>query len=350
METTHGTVHTPAFMPVGTGGSVKTLSPDELRGLGVQVILGNAYHLYLRPGHKLISELGGLHRFMSWDGPILTDSGGYQIFSLGERCKVSDEGASFQSHLDGSLHFFSPETAIEIQEALGADIIMAFDDCVGYPATREMTRLALERTLRWARRCQASHHRRDQVLFGIVQGGFYTDLRREGSERLIEMDFEGYALGGLSVGETPRMMLDTVEEVVPTLPDDRPRYLMGVGLPEDIVECVIRGIDLFDCVMPTRHARTGWLFTPSGRIIIKNARYARDEKPVDENCTCTACRHFSRAYLRHLFMARETLGIRLNTIHNLHYYLRLMDGIRKAVRDGRLDDFRSDFYRPRDDS
>ena len=347
LKTRHGSIQTPVFMPVGTAGTVKTLTPDELTSLGVEIILGNAYHLYLRPGHKLIAEMGGLHRFISWDRPILTDSGGYQIFSLAEMCKVTDEGAAFQSHLDGSLHFFSPESAIEIQEALGADIVMALDECLPYPSSPEATRVALERTLHWARRCRQSHKRPDQILFGIIQGGFYPEMRREAALRMIELGFEGYALGGLSVGETQPMMLDTVDQVVPLLPEDRPRYLMGVGMPEDLLECVIRGIDMFDCVIPTRHARTGWLFTSFGRVVIKNAQYARDESPLDPACDCYTCRHFSRAYLRHLFMAQEILALRLNTIHNLHYYLRLMEQIRLAIRGGRLMQYREEFYRMR---
>ncbi|MBI3597619.1 MAG: tRNA guanosine(34) transglycosylase Tgt [Nitrospirae bacterium] len=347
LETRHGPIQTPVFMPVGTVGTVKTLSPEELKTLGVEVILGNAYHLYLRPGHQLIAELGGLHRFISWDRPILTDSGGYQVFSLAELCKVTEEGATFQSHLDGSLHFFSPEFVIEIQEALGADIIMALDECLPYPSSREATRDALDRTIQWARRCKQAHQRRDQMLFGIVQGGFYPELRREAALRLLDVGFEGYALGGLSVGETPSMMREVVDQVVPLLPEERPRYLMGVGMPEDLLECVTRGIDMFDCVIPTRHARTGWLFTSFGRVVIKNARYARDESPLDPACDCTTCRHFSRAYLRHLFMAQETLALRLNTIHNLHYYLRLMEQIRQAIREGRLAQYREEFYRMR---
>ena len=347
METAHGVIETPVFMPVGTAGTVKTLSPDELKDLGVQVILGNAYHLYLRPGHKLIAELGGLHRFISWDRPILTDSGGYQVFSLAGMCKVTDAGATFQSHLDGSPHFFSPESAIAVQEALGADIIMTFDECLPYPSSPEATRRALDRTLQWARRCREAHSRSGQILFGIIQGGFVADLRQEAAERIIEMDFEGYAIGGVSVGESQRMMLDVTDQVVSLLPVDRPRYLMGVGLPEDLVECVVRGVDLFDCVMPTRHARTGWLFTSFGRIIIKNARYARDESPIDEACGCYTCRHFSRAYLRHLFLAQEMLGLRLNTVHNLYYYVNLMGQMRGAIREGRLTQYREEFYRMR---
>jgi queuine tRNA-ribosyltransferase len=347
LESRHGMIETPVFMPVGTAGTVKTLTPDELISLGVEIILGNAYHLYLRPGHKLIAEMGGLHRFISWDGPILTDSGGYQVFSLAELCKVTDEGAAFQSHLDGSFHFFSPETVIEIQEALGADIIMALDECLPYPSSPEATRAAMDRTVRWARGCRRAQKRSDQALFGIIQGGFYPELRREAAERTIDVGFEGYALGGLSVGETHPMMLEVVDQVVPLLPEDRPRYLMGVGMPEDLLESAIRGIDMFDCVIPTRHARTGWLFTSFGRVVIKNSQYAKDESPIDPVCGCYTCRHFSRAYLRHLFMAQEILALRLNTIHNLHYYLRLMEGIRQAIREGRLIRFRDDFYRMR---
>lgn len=347
LETRHGIIQTPVFMPVGTAGTVKTLTPDELRGLGVEIILGNAYHLYLRPGHKLMAEMGGLHRFISWDRPILTDSGGYQVFSLAELFKVTDEGAAFQSHLDGSLHFFSPESVIEIQEALGADIIMTLDECLPYPSSPEATRAAMDRTVRWARRCRQAQKRPDQILFGIIQGGFYPELRREATLQTIEIGFEGFALGGLSVGETQPMMLEVVDQVVTLLPEDRPRYLMGVGMPEDLLESVIRGIDMFDCVIPTRHARTGWLFTSFGRVVIKNSQYSKDESPIDPDCDCYTCRHFSRAYLRHLFMAREILALRLNTIHNLHYYLRLMERIRQAIGEGRLMQYRDEFYRMR---
>jgi queuine tRNA-ribosyltransferase len=350
LETGRGVIHTPVFMPVGTSGTVKTLTPDDLKGLGVEIILCNAYHLYLRPGHKLVSEMGGLHRFISWDRPILTDSGGYQVFSLAGLCKVTDEGATFQSHLDGSCHFFSPESIIEIQEGLGADIIMTLDECIAYPSSPSATREALERSVQWAERCRRARKRSDQLLFGIIQGGFYPDLRREAAMRTIELGFEGYALGGLSVGESRPMMLEVVERVVPMLPENHPRYLMGVGMPEDLVESVIRGIDMFDCVIPTRHARTGWLFTSFGRVIIKNAQYAKDDSPIDPACDCYTCRHFSRAYLRHLFMAQEILGLRLNTIHNLHYYLRLMQGLRQAIQEGRLIEYRDEFYYKRVES
>jgi queuine tRNA-ribosyltransferase len=347
LETAHGSLTTPLFAPVGTLGAVKTLTPDELEDLGVEMILGNAYHLYLRPGHELISGFGGLHRFMSWRRPILTDSGGYQVFSMAKLCKITDEGAAFQSHLDGSTHFFSPERAIEIQETLGADIIMAFDECLPYPSSHPDTQAGLDRTQRWAARCLRARRRGDQSLFGIVQGGFYTDLRERAVRELVSLGFDGYAIGGLSVGETQGMMLQVIEQVEPSLPADRPRYLMGVGMPEDLVEAVARGMDLFDCVLPTRHARTGQLFTSWGKLVIKQARYLRDDSPVDPSCGCYTCRRFSRAYLRHLFLSQETLGLRLNTIHNLTYYLRLMSDLREAIAKDRLNPYREAFYRNR---
>ena len=349
VHTAHGTITTPAFMPVGSAGSVKTLTPLDLEELGAEIVLSNTYHLYLRPGHEVIADLGGLHRFMSWDRPILTDSGGYQVFSLGELCKVTDEGATFQSHLDGSLHFFSPESAIKIQESLGADIIMTLDECLPYPTGYEDALASIARTGHWAERCRAAHHRTDQALFGIIQGSFYPDLRQQAAEQLFKIGFDGYAIGGLSVGETQEMMLRVIEQVVPLLPQETPRYLMGVGTPEDLLECVIRGLDMFDCVMPTRHARTGCLFTSSGRLIIKNAQYTRDDQPIDPACLCYTCRHFSRAYLRHLFIAKEILALRLNTIHNLYYYLSFMREIREAIRQNRLLKYREEFYRQRCD-
>lgn len=344
IETPHGDVSTPAFIPVGTAGSVKTLTPKELLDLEVKLIIGNAYHLYLRPGHKLIEELGGLHRFISWERPILTDSGGFQIFSMGDLSRVNDEGVTFQSHLDGSYHFFSPEISIEIQEALGADAIMAFDECLKYPSSYDYTMISVERTTRWARRCKDVHKRIDQALFGIVQGGFFKDLRERSARDLVEIGFDGYAIGGLSVGETSEMMVEQLDLVSGLLPYDAPRYLMGVGTPEDIVEGVIRGIDLFDCVMPTRHARTGYLFTSSGRLIIKNAQYVKDEGPIDPGCGCYTCQNFSRAYLRHLFISKEILAPRLNTIHNIYYYMKLMDDLHKAIEEGSVLRFREDFY------
>lgn len=347
VRTFHGEIQTPAFMPVGTLGSVKGMSPEDLERLGAQIILGNAYHLYLRPGHEFIARRGGLHSFIGWNRPILTDSGGYQIFSLNLLTKVTDEGVTFQSHLDGSRHFITPEKAIEIEEGLGADIIMAFDECLPYPSDYAKTAASLERTLDWARRCKAAHRRGDQFLYGIVQGGFHEDLRKKGAEGLLEIGFDGIAIGGLSVGEPQEQMLHILDEVVPLIPETFPRYLMGVGTPEDLVEGVARGIDLFDCVLPTRHARTGSLFTSRGEIHIKNARYTEDDRPLDADCGCYTCRNFSRAYLRHLFMAKELLAIRLNTLHNLYYYLTLMEGLRQAIEKNTMGSFRNEFYQKR---
>ncbi|HEX9758874.1 MAG TPA: tRNA guanosine(34) transglycosylase Tgt [Nitrospiria bacterium] len=344
LETSHGIIDTPAFMPVGTAGSVKTLTPDELASLGAQIILGNAYHLYLRPGHNLIRSMGGLHGFISWDGAILTDSGGFQVMSMGKLSKVTEEGVIFQSHLDGSTHFLSPDLSIEIQEALGADLIMAFDECLPYPSSYDHAAFSLERTTRWAQRCKTVHHRVDQSLFGIVQGGFFPKLREQSAGEILDIGFDGYAIGGLSVGESQEMMREMVNCVVPFLPNDSPRYLMGVGKPEDLLEGVRSGIDLFDCVMPTRHARTGWLFTRHGHIVIKQAKYEKDPRPIDEACDCYTCGRFSRAYLRHLFMAHEILGLRLNTLHNLNFYLQLMKKIREAISEGVFDDFTQQFY------
>jgi len=347
IHTFHGTLETPCFSPVGTQGSVKGLSPEDLKRLGVEMILCNAYHLYLRPGHEMVQRRGGLHSFISWDRPILTDSGGYQVFSLSGLSKITEEGVAFQSHINGSRHFISPEKAIEIEAALGADIIMAFDECLAYPSDHPKTSASLERTLRWASRSRASHHREDQFLYGIIQGGFYPDLRQRGVEGLLDLEFDGLAIGGLSVGEPQEKMLTVLEQVVPMIPLSLPRYLMGVGRPQDLVEAVHRGIDLFDCVLPTRHARTGSLFTVRGEINIKNAKHAEDEGPLDPDCDCYTCANFSRAYLRHLFMAKELLAIRLNTIHNLCYYLGLMRNIREAIEDESFDDFRQTFYRLR---
>jgi queuine tRNA-ribosyltransferase len=341
--TPHGEILTPAFMPVGTQGTVKALTPEQVAGLGAQIILGNTYHLYLRPGHRLIQELGGLHRFMNWHGPILTDSGGFQIYSLGALRTITEEGAQFQSHIDGSRHFLSPESAVEIQEALGSDIMMCLDECVSYPADRAEIERALGRTARWALRCKKSRRSEGPALFGIVQGGVYPDLRQRSVESLIEIGFEGYALGGLSVGEPKERMVENLAATAPLLPEERPRYLMGVGTPEDLVEGVYHGIDMFDCVMPTRSARNGLLFTNGQKVVIKNARYREDGLPIDSTCDCYTCRNYSRAYLRHLYVAGEILAMVLNTIHNLRYYLRLMERIRDAVREGRYPDFRRRF-------
>ncbi len=350
LTTPHGTVETPAFMPVGTAGSVKGITPPELSQLGAQMLLANAYHLYLRPGHRLIADLGGLHRFMAWPGPILTDSGGFQVFSLAKLCAVDEEGVSFRSHLDGSLHRFTPELAIEVQEALGVDVMMAFDECLPYPCEEEQARAAWERTVRWAVRCEAARRNRRALLFGITQGSVYPALRRQAARQLAQIGFDGYALGGLSVGEPKEQMLGVIEESVAELPADAPRYLMGVGLPEDLVEGVWRGIDLFDCVMPTRHGRTGWLFTSTGRILIKQARYKRDDAPIDPACGCDSCRAYSRAYLHYLFHANELLAVRLNTTHNLYYYLSLMRRLREAIVAGRLAEVRREFYGMREEA
>ena len=345
LATPHGLVETPAFMPVGTRGSVKGLTPDDLTEIGAQILLANTYHLLLRPGPDLIAELGGLHRFMGWDGPILTDSGGFQVYSLASMRKITEEGARFRSHLDGSEQLLTPELAVEVQQALGADIIHPLDECLAHPASRAETERSLELTLRWAARAKAAHARGagGQALFGIVQGGSYEELRRRGVEETCALGFDGYAIGGLAVGEPKPLMLDLVELTASLLPADRPRYLMGVGAPPDLVESVARGVDLFDCVLPTRNARNGQAFTHAGPITIKQSRHARDPRPLDEECGCLACRRFSRAYLRHLFMAGELLAPRLLTLHNLHVYLSLMAGIRGAVAAGSFATFRARF-------
>ncbi len=348
LATWHGSIDTPAFMPVGSLGTVKGLGPEDLQRLGFGLILNNAYHLSLRPGHDLVASLGGLHAFEGWPGAILTDSGGFQVFSLAKLRKVSEDGVTFQSHIDGSVHHLSPERSIEIQECLGADIIMAFDECVALPSPPEAVRQAMERTGRWARRCLAAKRRSDQALFGIVQGGADADCRLTSARDLVSLGFDGYAVGGLSVGEEKAIMHRVLETVVPALPADRPRYLMGVGMPEDLVEGVARGIDMFDCVVPTRHGRTGWLFTSFGRVLIKQAQYARDEQPIDPACRCEVCRRFSRAYLHHLFLSKEMLGVRLNTIHNLAYYSDLMRRMRRAIEAGAFAQFRREFYAARE--
>ncbi len=345
LHTAHGTVETPAFMPCASAGAVKALSPREVREAGLELILCNTYHLYLRPGDEAIQELGGLHSFVGWDGPILTDSGGFQVFSMAPLRKVTEDGVLFQSHLDGSQHFLSPEKAIAIQHALGADIIMPLDECPPYPISHDEARHAMERTLRWVERSRDVHKRTDQDLFGIVQGGVFPDLRERGARELVRLDFDGYAVGGLSVGESKAEMEDGLRATLPFLPSDRPRYLMGVGTPEDLLCAIALGVDLFDCVMPTRHGRTGNLFTRTGRINIKGAKYARDPSPVDPSCTCDACRRYSRAYLRHLFVAGEIFGLRLNTLHNLHFYGRLMQDARRAIDGGCYGDCQAEALR-----
>ncbi len=347
IRTRHGEIDTPVFMPVGTQATVKSLTPEELDDLGVQIILGNTYHLYLRPGHRIVSDLGGLHRFMHWHGPILTDSGGYQVFSLAKLRKISDEGVTFQSHLDGSSHLLTPEKVVEIQEALGSDIMMVLDECTPYPASHEEARKSLALSLDWARRCKESRRARGGALFGIVQGGMFEDLRVQGVEALTDMGFDGYALGGLSVGEPKEEMLQVGAFTLPLLPDTSPRYVMGVGAPEDLVELVSLGADMFDCVIPTRNARNGQLFVTSGTVNICNAQYRKDERPVEANCRCYTCRHYSRAYLRHLFMAKEILAHRLNTIHNIHYFMTLMGRMRNAIGEGTFARFRKAFYEER---
>ena len=347
ITTPHGVIETPVFMPVGTAASVKGMTQEMLEALGVEILLGNTYHLYLRPGHELIRELGGLHRFMSWPRAILTDSGGYQVFSLSDLRKVSDDGVEFRSHLDGSKHFLSPESAVEIQAALGSDIQMVLDECIEYPASQERARHAAARTLDWARRAKEHFAKvsdaQRQILFGIVQGGTFADLRRENAGHLVELDFPGYAIGGLAVGEPHALTCEMTAVVIEHLPAGRPRYLMGVGKPEDLADYVMRGVDMMDCVLPTRNARNGCLFTSHGRVLIKNARYASDSAPVDANCACLVCRRYSRAYLRHLFMANEILAAILNTHHNLFFYLERMRQIRAAIADGSLAALHADF-------
>lgn len=353
-ELCHGTIKTPVFMPVGTQATVKSLTPEDLEELGAQIILSNTYHLFLRPGHKLVKELGGLHRFMGWKKPILTDSGGYQIFSLADlRQKFTEEGVTFQSHLDGGQsHFLSPEIAIEIQEALGSDIMMVLDECTPYPADEKTARESMELSLRWAKRCLVARQS-ENALFGIVQGGTHANLRREYVDKLLEIEsehnrkFDGFSIGGLSVGEPAELMYEMVEVTCEKLPTDRPRYLMGVGTPENIVECIDRGIDMFDCVMPTRHARNGALFTSTGSINIFNAQHTNSKGPIDEHCTCYTCKKFSRAYLRHLFMAKEMLGGRLATIHNLHFYIDLLRQAGSALDEDRYPDFKRNFLNNR---
>jgi queuine tRNA-ribosyltransferase len=347
LVTPHGTVETPVFMPVGTAATVKGMTQEELEDLGFEILLANTYHLYLRPGHELIRRIGGLHQFMSWPRALLTDSGGYQVFSMAALRDVTDEGVRFRSHLDGSEHFLTPERAVEIQVALGSDILMALDECIEYPASHERARHAARRTLAWARRSREQFSRMDgaegQALFGIVQGGTHADLRRENAGQLAELDFPGYAVGGLAVGEPHPLTLEMTAEAAARLPLDRPRYLMGVGKPEDLVDYVQQGVDLMDCVLPTRNARNGYLFTSRGRLLIKNVRYADDPRPVDEACGCLVCRRYSRAYLRHLYMANEILAAILNTHHNLYFYLDIMSKIREAIEFGNLSGFRSAF-------
>jgi queuine tRNA-ribosyltransferase len=339
IETDHGSFSTPAFLPVGTQGTVKSLTPEDLVEIGVEAILANTYHLYLRPGHETIRRLGGLHTFTHWERPILTDSGGYQIFSLAKLRKITEDGVTFRSHLDGSLHLLTPEKVIEIQRALGSDIAMVLDECIPYPSSYEYVKASTSLTTRWAKRCLEARRENDPALFAIVQGGMCRDLREESAQALVQMGLEGYAIGGLSVGEPKSTMIDVLEWTIPFLPENAPRYLMGVGTPEDILDAVRLGIDLFDCVLPTRNARNGMLFTSTGKISIKQAQYGEDRRPIDETCRCYTCRHYSRAYLRHLYLANEILSSRLNTIHNLFYYMVFLINLREAIREGGLHDF-----------
>lgn len=346
LYTPHGVIETPIFMPVGTQATVKTMTPEELKDMGAQIILSNTYHLYLRPGHDLIDEAGGLHKFMNWDKPILTDSGGFQVFSLGDLRNIEEKGVEFRSHIDGSKHFISPEKSIEIQNALESDIAMAFDECAPYPADKDYVKNSLERTTRWAKRCKDAHKKPDkQGIFGIVQGGMYKDLREQSAKEIIDIDFPGYAVGGLSVGEPANIMYDVLDFTTPLLPKNKPRYLMGVGSPDYLFESVIRGIDMADCVLPTRMARNGTVFTSQGRVIIKNAQYARDFGKLDPECDCYTCRNYSRAYIRHLFKAKEILGARLTTIHNLYFLIKLMENIRNAIKENNLLQYREEFYK-----
>lgn len=336
LETAHGAIDTPAFMPVGTYGAVKGMSPVEVRELGAQIVLGNTFHLWLRPGLEVIGAHGGLHRFMGWDGPILTDSGGFQVFSLGELRKIGEAGVKFQSPVNGDACFLTPEESMRIQRILNSDIVMAFDECTPHPATLEQARDSMQLSMRWAARSKAAHLGNPNALFGIVQGGMYESLRDESLQSLTQIGFDGYAIGGLSVGEPKPDMLRILRHTAPRLPADRPRYLMGVGTPSDIVAAVAAGIDMFDCVLPTRNARNGWLYTRHGVIKLRNARYRDDLAPLDADCSCYTCRNFTRSYLHHLQRVNEMLGARLNTLHNLHYYQELMAGLRAAIAGGRL--------------
>jgi queuine tRNA-ribosyltransferase len=344
LHTPHGDIPTPIYMPVGTQATVKAMTPREMEEINAKIILSNTYHLHLRPGEDIVREAGGLHQFMDWHHPILTDSGGFQVFSLSELRKITEEGAAFRSHLDGSKQFISPEISMDIQQALGADIAMAFDVCSAYPCDRKTAEEAMHRTHRWAARCKKHHTRSDQALFGIVQGAFFDDLRIESAKTLADMDFPGYGIGGLSVGEPKPVMYDMLEKIEPHLPKNKPRYLMGVGTPDCFLEGVLRGVDMFDCVLATRIARNGTCFTRNGRLVVRNAAYARDFTPIEEGCDCYACQHFSRAYVRHLLKAEEITGGRLTSIHNLRFLIRMMEEIRQAILEDRFLDYRKEFY------
>lgn len=344
VHTPHGDIPTPIYMPVGTAATVKAMTPREMEEIGTKIMLSNTYHLHLRPGEDLVREAGGIHQFMDWHHPVLTDSGGFQVFSLAGIRKIAEEGVTFQSHIDGSRHFIGPETSMDIQEALGADIAMAFDVCSPYPCDYDTAKVNMERTHRWAQRCKDHHTREDQALFGIVQGAFYKDLRIESAKVLADMDFPGYGIGGLSVGEPKPIMYEMLEEIAPYMPVNKPRYLMGVGTPDCLLEGVLRGIDMFDCVLATRIARNGTVLTSKGRVVVKNAIYAHDFSPIDDECDCYACTHFTRAYVRHLFKAGEITAGRLASIHNLRFLIHLMEQVRQAIAEDRFLDFRKEFY------
>lgn len=345
VHTPHGSFETPVFMPVGTQATVKAMSPEEMKDIGAGIILSNTYHLWLRPGTEVIEQAGGLHKFMNWDRPILTDSGGFQVFSLSKLRDIKEEGVHFRHHLNGSKLFLSPEKAMQIQNVLGSDIMMAFDECPPYPATYDYMKKSVERTSRWAERCLEAHERKDaQALFGIVQGGEYEDLRVQSAKDLVSLDFPGYAIGGLSVGEPKEVMNRALEFTVPHLPADKPRYLMGVGTPDSLIDGAIRGIDMFDCVLPTRIARNGTLMTSKGRLVVRNAKFKNDFRPLDENCDCYACQNYSRAYIHHLIKTEEIFGLRLTSYHNLYFLVNLMENVRQAIREDRLGDFREEFF------
>ncbi len=345
VHTPHGSFETPTFMPVGTQATVKTMAPEDIKEMNAGIILSNTYHLWLRPGHDIIKEAGGLHKFMNWDRAILTDSGGFQVFSLSDMRRIEEEGVHFRNHLNGDKLFLSPEKSMEIQNALGSDIMMAFDECPPYPASFEYMKASVERTSRWAERCLTAHTNTDkQGLFGIIQGGEYEELRRQSANDLVSLDFPGYAIGGLSVGEPKDVMNRVLDFTTPMMPEDKPRYLMGVGSPDSLIDGSIRGVDMFDCVLPTRIARNGTFFTHKGRLVIKGAAFARDFGPIDEKCDCYTCKNYSRAYLRHLFKADETFGLRLASYHNLHFLMKLMENVRQAIREDRLLDFKEEFF------
>lgn len=346
IHTPHGDIQTPVFMPVGTQGTVKSMTPEELKEVNAQIILSNTYHLFLRPGHELVKEAGGLHQFMNWDRPILTDSGGFQVFSLGQLRKITEEGVEFQSHLDGSKKFLSPEKAIEVENALGADIMMAFDECCKYPSTYEYTKQSMERTTRWAKRCKEAHKRQEeQGLFGIIQGGFFKDLRKQSAEDLIKLDFPGYAIGGISVGEPKEEFLEILKYTTPLMPENKPRYLMGIGTPDYLIEAAIAGIDMCDCVLPTRIARHGTALTSQGKVVVRNGTYEHDFSKLDPECDCYTCKNYTRAYIRHLIKTNEILGIRLLSIHNIKFLTGLMDKVRIEIENDNLANFRDEFYR-----